>query len=53
MGMRRGGRTTHQLTRSQARNLILGHAGMVDLYRREFQPEQKGRIGITLVSSFL
>ncbi len=29
---------------------MLVHAKVVDLYRREFQGEQKGKIGITLVS---
>lgn len=33
-----------------ARILLLCHAKTVDLYRREFQPEQKGTIGITYVS---
>lgn len=32
--------------------LIFAHAGVVDLYRREYKPEQGGRIGITLVSGF-
>lgn len=36
--------------RSIAHHLILAHAQTVDIYRREFKPEQKGIIGITLVS---
>ncbi|KAG7562366.1 hypothetical protein FFLO_02146 [Filobasidium floriforme] len=31
-----------------AHHLILAHAQTVDIYRREFKPEQKGIIGITL-----
>jgi hypothetical protein len=32
-----------------AKTLLLCNAKTVDLYRREFQPTQKGSIGITLV----
>lgn len=37
---------------SLARNLILAHARAVKVYRSEFKPQQKGVIGITLVSGF-
>jgi hypothetical protein len=36
---------------SLARNLILAHARVVKLYRSEYKTQQKGVIGITLVSS--
>jgi len=32
-----------------AHNVLLSHARAVDIYRRFFQPEQKGAIGITLI----
>ncbi|KAG8997910.1 hypothetical protein FRB94_007380 [Tulasnella sp. JGI-2019a] len=32
----------------QGNNLIIGHARVVDLYRREFKSSQKGTIGISL-----
>ncbi|PIN04882.1 Beta-glucosidase, lactase phlorizinhydrolase [Handroanthus impetiginosus] len=35
-----------------AHNLILAHAKAVDLYRRQFQQSQKGKIGITNVSKW-
>lgn len=34
-----------------AKSTLLCHAKTVDLYRREFQPEQKGIIGIVFVSA--
>jgi len=33
-----------------SRNLILAHARVVKVYRSEYKTEQKGVIGITLVS---
>jgi hypothetical protein len=33
-----------------AKTLLLCNARTVDLYRREYQPSQEGKIGITLVS---
>lgn len=38
---------------SLARNLILAHARVVQLYRSEYKSQQKGVIGITLVNVFL
>lgn len=38
---------------SVGRNLLLTHARAVDIYRREFQPQQHGEIGITLQSEWV
>ncbi|KAK2997005.1 hypothetical protein RJ639_019447, partial [Escallonia herrerae] len=33
-------------------NLLLSHANAVEVYRKKYKPEQKGRIGITLVAQW-
>lgn len=49
-GIHAPGRKIHGETEAYlaAHNLLLAHARAVDLYRREFKPTQRGRIGITL-----
>ncbi|KAG9029116.1 hypothetical protein FRB95_005659 [Tulasnella sp. JGI-2019a] len=46
--LKRGAFNTEVDMWKQGNNLILGHARVADIYKREFKIAQKGRIGITL-----
>ena len=47
IGMHAPGRTSDTEPYIAAHNLLRSHAYIVDLYRRDFQTQQKGKIGIT------